>query len=206
MNNSDRCWLDGGAIVKNETSNMNDAKEKMSAMLDGELAPDQVDSLIRQINNNPELQRTWERYHVASAAMHGEQGQYRPDLSQRIIEQLKLEPVMLVPEATVQPVRRWTQALAGLAIAASVAAVAVFGLPSLFHEPTGNELLAGKSIEQGDYIRAGNTHWKNDSPALEQELNLYLVEHNAYSPVSNLKGIMGYGAVAGYDNASKQDK
>jgi len=192
--------------VTNETDNMKDAKERMSAMLDGELAPGQVDSLIRQINSDPELQKVWERYHVASAAMHGEQGRHRSGLSQRIIEQLRQQPVMLAPEPGVQPVRRWTQALAGLAIAASVAAVALFGLPSLLHEPTGNDLLAGKPIQDGDYIRAGNTYWKNNTPALEQELNLYLVEHNAYSPVSNLKGIMGYGAVAGYDNASKQDK
>ncbi len=86
--------------------------------------------------------------------------------------------------------------------------MAVISLKTSEPPADGNDLLAGKPIAQGDYIRAGDTHWtgKTPTPGLERELNFYLVEHNQYSSVGNIRGMMDYGRVAGYDNVEQDEK
>lgn len=179
---------------------MESMKEKISAMLDGELPEHEITEVLDAIKHDPELQAMWQRYHVAGAALRGDLGAgYDGDSTQALLSRIEQEPVVLAPGRW----RKWAQAVGGFAIAASVAAVAVISTS----EPptTGTDLLAGKSIQQGDYIRAGDTHWKGKSPTLERELNFYLVEHNQYSSVGNIRGMMDYGRVAGYDNAEQDD-
>ncbi|MBE9516613.1 MAG: sigma-E factor negative regulatory protein [Proteobacteria bacterium] len=183
---------------------MESMKEKMSAMLDGELGSDETIELLAAIKRDPELQAMWKRYHIAGAALRGDiDNGFSMDSTDQLLARLDQEPVVLSPGRW----RNWAKVAGGLAIAASVTAVAIFGLNATdLPLTTGTDLLAGKAIEQGDYIRAGDTHWKNRSPRLEQELNFYLVEHNQYSPVGNIRGMMDYGRVAGYDNVENLEQ
>lgn len=184
---------------------MESMREKLSAMLDGELPEAEMAEVIAAVNRDPELQAMWQRYHIAGAALRGDlDTAFDQDSTQVLLSRLEQEPVVLSPLRW----RTWAQAVGGFAIAATVAAVAVISLDSAESPTSGNELLAGKAIEQADYIRAGDTHWKGKSPTphLEHELNYYLVEHNQYSSAGNIRGMMDYGRVAGYDNVEQENK
>jgi len=182
---------------------MESMKEKLSAMLDGELSSEEMARLLAAIKSDPELQAMWQRYHIAGAALRGDiASSFAVSNTEQLLARLEQEPVTLSPGRW----HSWMKVAGGLAIAASVTAVAIFGINTATPPLTGTELLAGKSIEQGDYIRAGNTHWQAKSPRLEHELNLYLVEHNQYSPVGTIRGMMDFGRVAGYDNAEQGDQ
>ena len=95
---------------------------------------------------------------------------------------------------------RWA---GGMAIAASVAAVAIVGvrLVSPLEQNTASQLAANtvSTVKESDFIRVGQTHWNTERPELERTLNIYLVEHNEFSPTSSIKGMMVYGRIAGYD-------
>jgi len=81
--------------------------------------------------------------------------------------------------------------LAGMAVAASVAVLAVtlwqFSYP-------GNN--SGKTSEQ---LVDSGLRWKinNNTPALQQKLNAYLVNHTEYS--NSMQGLIPQARVAGFD-------
>lgn len=177
-------------------------KEKISALVDGELTDQEARAVVKEIEADPELQKLWQRYHLMSAALNQElESLPKSDLVERVHAQLDKEPVVLAPKA-------WkgtggtkvAKAVGSLAIAASVAAVAILSLKPL--DPGSNQdtsIATLQSVQDGQYIRAGETRWNIEQPELESTLNMYLVEHNEYAPTSSLRGMMSYGRVVSYD-------
>jgi sigma-E factor negative regulatory protein RseA len=171
------------------------AKEKISALLDGEIDPSELDALLDELRQQPELRKQWGRYAHIQSCLHNDNG---PDVADRIWAELQNEPAILAPKkfnfASHPLVRRYA---AGLAVAATVAAAAVGSLnwyaPSFTPE---TQLLAKGGPEQADYIRTSGTHWQVDDPKLEDDLNMYLVEHGGYAGSSSM---LSYVKVAGYD-------
>lgn len=173
--------------------------EKLSAMMDGEVTDHEVDEVLRAMREDPELRRTWGRYHHARAAMSGEQG---ADLADRIAREIQDEPTVIAPGLAARA-RTVRQFAAGLAVAASVAAIAIVGVrqlgPQVGGKPSAQLVAQAQKTapKSGDYIRAeGGTHWQKADPKLQNDLNLYLVEHGGFSP-----SMMTYVKVAGYDDS-----
>ncbi|MDX5151510.1 MAG: sigma-E factor negative regulatory protein [Acidiferrobacterales bacterium] len=173
-------------------------KEKISALLDGEINSSELDVLLDEMRQQPELRKQWGRYARIQSSLHNEEG---PDVADRVWAELQAEPAILAPRksgiASHPLVRRYA---AGLAVAATVAAAAVGSLnwyaPSFVPQ---TQLLA-KGPEQADYIRTSGTHWQVDDPKLEDDLNMYLVEHGGYAGSSSM---LSYVKVAGYDEENK---
>lgn len=107
-------------------------KEQISAFVDGELNDLERERILREIGRDPVLCGAWERYHLASTAMRRELDVVvSSGLADRIRDQLQHEqPASVRGPAMGRLLRsRHTMKLgAGLAIAASVAIVAIISL------------------------------------------------------------------------------
>jgi len=91
--------------------------------MDGEISRETGLFLVRRLGSDQELCATWSRYHlVRDCLRHHDGGLATASLQQRIREQLDQEAVQT---ARVAPARRWLKPLAGVAVAASVALMAV---------------------------------------------------------------------------------
>jgi len=172
-------------------------KEKLSAFVDNEV--DELDEhrVHAALTDDLALRRTWERYHLARSALHQELEIILPrDMAERVSRRIAGEP------SEVGSFRRHQLArLAGtLALAASVAAIAILGVQRV-NVPTDKPatLAASNPVTAAPVIRVGTTRWDTSEPQAEEALNAYLVEHNEFA--SNFDGMMpAYVRVVGYDS------
>lgn len=185
--------------------------ERLSALVDDELPRGEISGEIRKLCNSDLSRATWSRYHLIGDAMRRELGPlYTPSLAQAISRRLQDEPVVLAPNALKQPASINRKTWAGLAIAASVAALAVTISPQLIN-PTGDEapqqVAEVKPEAQSGtlYVAQDGTRWELlKTPEVESRLNAYLVNHQERSPSSNIKGIMPYATFVSYDGNHKK--
>lgn len=111
----------------------NSSDERISALMDGELDEPAHHDSIEQLLKKDEARRTWARYHLISDTLR----QSLPagidlQFSSRVMATLNDEPTVLAPPISqTSPLAR---RLAGLAVAASVAAVAVMGVQFMYQQ------------------------------------------------------------------------
>lgn len=100
--------------------------ERISQLLDGELGEFERHRALRELDGNGELRGTWERYHLIGAALRKElsaAGHCR--IADRVAARLHGESAggsAFAPAGGIRQTARW---IGGLAIAASVATVAI---------------------------------------------------------------------------------
>ncbi|MFW1678439.1 MucB/RseB C-terminal domain-containing protein [Pontibacter sp. JAM-7] len=105
------------------------SSEKLSALMDGELGEFEVRRLMQCIESEPELGRTWQRYHVARSALLSEKvSSPAMDISTAVMQAVTDE------ETYKQSTRNATEAsgsfwkpFASMAVAASVTAMVILG-------------------------------------------------------------------------------
>lgn len=105
---------------------MTERMEKISSFMDGEIQQD-VDSVVRDLKTDPEAMKSWARYHLIGDAMRNELPGVPTTLYEdRLSSALASEPHHFSPRkvSTQKRASQW----AGFAMAASVSAVAVFGI------------------------------------------------------------------------------
>lgn len=183
--------------------------ERLSALVDDELPPNEIGGEIHKLTQSEGARQSWSRYHLIGDAMRREIGSiYDPGLAQSISRRLQDEPVVLAPAAIKGPGFSRLKTLTGLAVAASLAGVAVVLTPQMIN-PQGSAsppvLAEQPAAENTTYVLAQDgTRWEMlKKPAVESRLNAYLVNHQERSPSSNIKGIMPYANFVSYD-ANKQ--
>jgi sigma-E factor negative regulatory protein RseA len=174
-------------------------KEKLSAFVDNELSEHEQSQLLRALAEDPELDRTWERYHLMRAVMRNElEMMVAPDTAMRVMQQLHDMPELpVVKDASNHRRLPIVKIVSGLAIAASVAALAIFGVQTLSVEQSNSSLTTASAPPQ-DFIRTNVIRWDTNRPEQEDALNAFLVEHNEFTPTSGMGGIMSYVRVVGY--------
>lgn len=112
--------------------------EKLSSLMDGELTEKEVDELLERLGNDAELRAAWSRQHLASTTLQENvsPAYVDPGFADRVMSALDAEPRQAQSGRKILPFpssrgaqwtrrRRWYRSVAGLAVAASVAAVAV---------------------------------------------------------------------------------
>ncbi|OGT81508.1 MAG: hypothetical protein A3H91_11375 [Gammaproteobacteria bacterium RIFCSPLOWO2_02_FULL_61_13] len=170
---------------------MNEKKlEALSALMDGECFDSDSGSLHGWTRDEG-LRATWGRYHLISDCIRGTLPRHMdPALAGRIAMALRTEPAILAPDA-VTP-RPWLKPLAGMAIAASVATLAVVGIQISRTETPGagqdssvaGQLPASSGGTGGQLnLAAGNGETRPIRPAdaarrADARLNRYLINHN----------------------------
>jgi negative regulator of sigma E activity len=106
-------------------------RQQLSAMLDGELPPDQAKFMLRRLEHDRELATCWERWQVCGDILRGRHDALLPaDFSHRVAsaiaggEQVAGSTESTAAVATKSP--RWARWGGGAALAASVAMAALF--------------------------------------------------------------------------------
>ena len=139
--------------------------ERLSSLLDGELDDTQQRHAIDALGGDAEARDRWERFHLASDALHGNlPDAIDPQFASGVMAAIEDEPTILAPpprKSSASTVHahtpsRLSKRFAGLAVAASVAAIAVMGVESLYHEDPAaplNQQVAESAAPPSEYIR-----------------------------------------------------
>ena len=176
---------------------MNEQKrEQLSALVDDELTHESspvIDSLLQ----DNEAKETWIRYHLIGDSLRGHLPEHIGDISTHVSQAIALEPTVLAPgkkksSDLMKPVM-------GFAIAASVAAVAIFNVQQANQSPeTGQPVIAQSSIATSQPSLATSAQLVNQQKGQAQvyqvknvdpRLNRYLVNHNEYRANTGVSGM-----------------
>ena len=183
--------------------------EQLSALLDGELAPEETELLMKRLARDATLRATLGRYALCGEALRASAPFNRPraDLASRISAAILAgEPAMPAPVAERAPMRvwNWLRPVGGLAVAATVAAVAVLILgrsperpnsvaPTIVaHNPQPAPLPASLPSAAAPFGAGGSQPASYTTPPARRptvasippaELANYVVAHAQYSPL-----------------------
>lgn len=168
-------------------------KENISALLDGEGTELESERALRALGADAALRATWERYHLASAAIRRELDVVvSPGLAGRIHECLRHETQIEATRRFFTP--RLLKFSAGLAIAASVATVSLLNLPP----PVSPSVpIARQATGKSTVADARQT-----PPEQRSALNPYLVQHGEFTPAAGMNGMLSYVRVVGRDSVA----
>jgi len=117
-------------------------KEKLSALMDGELDGQHAQRAINAIADEEELKQVWDAYHMIGDAMRAN-SHVAVNVRQQVAERLANEPTVLAPRRWFAPVR--TRRAGAVALAASVSFAAVVGWQQLSHG-NGASVMADRGV------------------------------------------------------------
>ncbi len=194
------------------------AKDSLSALLDGECSPGEIDQILDGMARSPDLGLAWSRLCLARDASEGVRVRKdQPCICSGVMAQIQVQAQM--PSAPVTRAvhantaaaprmrRRWPgywKPLAGLAAAASVAAVAftlglsgrgvgTAGAPGLVAPQVSTPVSLPAMPKRPRYLQAVSATSAGSQPAVQDdELRNYLIEH------SNTLADRGMGATLSY--------
>lgn len=203
------------------------SNERLSAFVDGELKDPARDGIVDALYEDPELRRTWERFHLIGDAMRGTGPVPGADaVARNVSTTLAGESVVrLKPRAR----RSRLHPLAGLAIAAAIAGIAVVGLHRLDGggaqppqiadaprpesaaavsapaAPDRSEVHVASVAERSAGAETSRLQWSGVAPDAEARLNAYLVSHNEYAG-DGVRGVLPYVRIVGYQSFAEDGR
>ena len=208
--------------------NESDHREQISAFMDGETRGSESGRAIEDMYRSPERRRTWSRYHLIGDALRATASVPGADtIADRVSAQLAGERVVHAESRF--RLRAWTP-LRGLALAASLAAVAVLGI--VLHddgsdlqiastaEPAGQaptfaqtpQLVTGSRAQRvagaaAQRTFAGPAYWPRGdaAPDAEARIHTYLINHSEHGG-HGLGGVLPYVRVVGHPFESGGDR
>lgn len=169
-------------------------KEQLSACLDGELPEGELDLLLKQLARDPQLRQTMGSYARIGEVMRAERAVtaasgFAAKVSAAIAAESASEPQSVVarPSKVAAAALQWLRPAVGIAIAAGVAAMAVFSVQPDAPPPAqvaqtaeqGAEALPASTLDQSSYTVPTNTASTAFIPAAR--LTNYVVAHSEYS-------------------------
>lgn len=160
-------------------------KSEISALLDGELAPDAAERVINTLRQQADLRREWETYHLIGDALRRSPA-LSPHFSDRVMACLAREPTVLAPPRAKSGVLRFA-----LPLAASVMGVGTVAWVALsFNAPQPVRVAAALPTSQ----QAAQTPAPKLAAAQvsREALKGYLVAHEAHSPGGRIQGVAPY--------------
>jgi len=111
----------------------NPSDERISALVDDELNEQECQSAVDELLSQGDKRAAWGRYHLLSLALKRRlPAGVDYNFSSRVMAALEDEPTVLAPRKPAPS--SWGQRAAGLAVAASVAAVAVLGVQFMYQQ------------------------------------------------------------------------
>ncbi len=179
--------------------------EQLSAMFDDELDQQEHELLIRRLKHEDSLKSSWSRYQLIGDAMRNNlNASSGSDLRDGIRQKIEKEPAISTSktQTSVDFRSRLMKPVAGMAIAASVAAMAIIGLQNLGQgeSPASDVPRLAQAPTTAPLQRVAGTRWNMQQPETEMRLNGYLVNHSEYTSNISLQGMINYARIAGYDS------
>lgn len=156
-------------------------KDRISALMDGELDDKSAEEMIGVLGRDREALETWRGYHLIGDAMRDSR-LLSEDFTARVASQLAEEPTVVAPGRLQHEPRSWF----ALSAAASVAAVALVGWLAFAPQPEVSPVPAPVAKVQPP---------REAKPAivpLPSATNDYLLAHQGFSPRVSLQGMASY--------------
>jgi negative regulator of sigma E activity len=168
-------------------------RERLSALVDDELDHAEAVDLLNRVARDAQLRQVWEQYYLIRDSLQGEfSGSARAGLFERVQREIDAEPVLYRMEAFRRGALR---PLAGLALAASVAVVAVIGFRGFVSPADTGALVASRA---GPATPASVAAGPERDPGFDRRLDAYLVNHSERVG-SNVHGVLPYARIVAYD-------
>ncbi|HEX5337251.1 MAG TPA: sigma-E factor negative regulatory protein [Gallionella sp.] len=164
-------------------------KNKISALMDGELFEDDAEMLLGQIKREPGLHKEWATYHLIGDVLRQPEYIHR-DISARVRERMQNEPVVLAPRS--QMFKQKARVFA-LSAAASLLAVGVVAWMSLQIGP-----------DTAPQLAMQQTPLRPASLQINPKSNDYLMAHQEFSPSTDMNGGASYIRTVSYSPEEKQ--
>jgi sigma-E factor negative regulatory protein RseA len=180
---------------------------QLSALMDGELAAEEIEAVLQAFKVEEQVRRQWASYHLIRDSLQGHLPEVSLcDLAREVSQALEQEPTFLVaapPGAEVaQRLPQGWKYAAGLALAASLSAVTVLGIQALIGRTTVPEspLAAGSSVSpEAEVVPVlDSQRWAVLEPEVKERLNTYLVNHTEYV---DMPGMLRYGRIVSYESS-----
>lgn len=214
------------------------SEELLSALLDGECTPAEAEAALAAIERSPALKARWSRMCLTRDALAGVRvarpsldfaagvmaaiaAEAPADSSSKVVPMRRPTVVAqplpaMLPQRAVARRRRW-QPIAGLAAAASIAAVAVVGGRAFLSSPVDGGLAVVPVVAapvqlaaNPDLVRisadgeisgaaaqdAAGTRWTQLDSETARQLNDYLLEHSNSRADAGMGGSLGYARLA----------
>jgi sigma-E factor negative regulatory protein RseA len=170
---------------------------QLSALVDDELIGSEHDLLFKRIASDEQLYQRLLRYQVISDALQNHLPErVDPAFSRRVISRLRAEPAMSRYSrlgALVKPV-------AGLAVAASVAVMAVMTFQLARQERLSPPASVASAPSDGSrYLRVQDEPLNTVRHTADQKLDIYLVNHNEYAVNRGMQGMLPYVRIVGHE-------
>ncbi|MDH3526579.1 MAG: sigma-E factor negative regulatory protein [Gammaproteobacteria bacterium] len=171
--------------------------EQLSALVDDELTGPEQALLARRIGRDADLHRRLSRYQLVSDALQNHlPSQVDPGFYRRVQAALHDEPALRSGGFGGSRFGALVKPLAGLAIAASVAVVAVLSIQSARQEEAPVPALARVPATQ-DFVRVQQASGPRVQPRVGKKLDIYMVNHNEYAVSRGMQGMLPYVRIVG---------
>ncbi|MFW5426136.1 MAG: sigma-E factor negative regulatory protein [Methylophagaceae bacterium] len=177
--------------------------ELLSALVDGELQGDELDQALQVLATDKLATAQFQRYQQTQDVLkgYGERG-LSHNLVSRISLAIENEPVYSQQttqhkaEVITLPTPFWKQ-MTGLAVAASVGALAVVGVMTQPQSSlvTNTPMAAIDAPNKVITVAQTGERWTVNEPEIEYRLNNYLLDHNEQTGPS---GVFSYARVVSY--------
>jgi len=199
--------------------------EKVSALVDGELSREEVESLINSLKRDKTGQMCWRHYHLISDALKNNlPDKISKNFADRISLALEAEPLLSNPPRGNPKIHPFLRPTIGFALAASVAGVVFIGLgwntqtsveqiPSLA-STTAPNTISGAIPSATTPITTASTQpiisyttvhgrqWDVEQPEVVSKLNDYLINHDQYSSLDGMhNGFLPQVRIVGYERS-----
>ncbi|UCC57350.1 MAG: sigma-E factor negative regulatory protein [Gammaproteobacteria bacterium] len=167
--------------------------EQLSALVDDELSEAEQALLMKRLGTDSYLHRRLARYQLISDSLRNQlPDQIDPGFSARVQAAVLNEPTDA--RSSIPASKRLAALLkpvTGLAVAASVAVVAVLSLQSVREDAAPLPPVAS-TPSSADFIRADSTPEPATPPRADTTLDIYLVNHNEYAVNRGMQGVLPY--------------
>lgn len=167
----------------------------ISALMDGELDPDEAGHVLRDMKQDAGLREAWAAYHLIGDSLR-KTGPLATDLSAGIAKKLAAEPTVLAPAAPIARPKRFPM----LAVAASVSAFGFVGLLAwqviqVNSAPVGTVVaVAPEAHKTALPVQLVQAPAKEPAPVKFSAAagNSYLLAHQEFSPSYAMAGMPAY--------------
>lgn len=164
---------------------MNDAiRMQISAFVDGELPDNEADLLLRRMGQDAELRQLVAEYLAIGRSLRGEASLPGVDrIHERVAAAIDDKPLDTVEQVEAVPANRSVRPLAGVAVAAAVAVLAIFGLQQT------TSINGIDSVSPGTSPADTGANTAYTAEGISDQLRQYYLSHGATTTANGANGM-----------------
>ena len=166
-------------------------REKLSALVDGELRSSDLHTHLARLRTDLELRGAWSTYHLIGDTLRGHFG---PEIIDRVVARLRDEPTVVA--SRIAPFKRLSWYAMPAAAGFAAVALVVWTASPIWKAPE----IAGSSVASGAtgtagpvaILAPGAPSAEAKPPVTSAEVENYLLAHHPFSPTSAMQGLAPY--------------